>query len=156
MSFQEESAPTVDETEREATSPFPTWDDSGISDALGGVQLADESSIGPAPADKDGLPSGVESFPAFDNGSKKDAATEVTAEEQTERPTSSLSQATLAPVETAQTPTIVVTGSTDTEGSQADDDESDEDRRHRTHFKSWGTPTARNKPSKNVSSSQID
>lgn len=43
-------------------------------------------------------------------------------------------------------PTIVVTESTETEGSQGDG----EDREQLTHFKSWGAPVARDKPSKDL------
>lgn len=50
------------------------------------------------------------------------------------------------PSKAALSPTIVVTASTDTEDSNPEN-LSDEDRKHLTHFKSWGTPTARNKPS---------
>jgi hypothetical protein len=70
----------------------------------------------------------------------------------------------------ANSPTIVVTASTDTDKSVESDEsikgtgsaqeehtedhgedgqeESDDDREHRTHFKSWGTPVIRNKQSK--------
>jgi len=50
------------------------------------------------------------------------------------------------PAKTMPSPTIVVTASTDTDGSDLEG-KGEEDRQHATHFKTWGTPAARSKPS---------
>ncbi|KAK7897650.1 hypothetical protein LTR67_004280 [Exophiala xenobiotica] len=74
-----------------------------------------------------------------------------------------------SPFKGATSPTIVVTASTDTGGSirgadsceeeethsegqdvDTGDESGDEAREHRTHFKSWGAPTTRNKPKSRI------
>ncbi|KIX93263.1 uncharacterized protein Z520_11119 [Fonsecaea multimorphosa CBS 102226] len=56
------------------------------------------------------------------------------------------------PLSSTHSPTIVVTASTDTDGSVEEDDDDDDDdveeenRENLVRFKSWGAPAARNKP----------
>ncbi len=145
-----------------AAVPFPDFQDAPVTPAsVGGVQLWD--------ADAPVTPTENPSFIVASTAPVEKSTPENVTKEQPDN-SDNLTPAPKgdnhdSPFKAATSPTIVVTASTDTggsirgtdsgeethsEGEDADtgDESGDEDREHRTHFKSWGTPAARNKPSK--------
>lgn len=142
--------------------PFPDFPDTPVTPAsVGGVQLWD--------ADAPVAPAESPSFTVASTPPVEKFIPETVTQEQLDN-SDSLTPAPKgensdSPFKGATSPTIVVTASTDTGGSirgadsgeethsegqdvDTGDESGDEDREHRTHFKSWGTPAARNKPSK--------
>lgn len=106
--------------------------------ALGGVQLVDETFS--TEADR-------EDSSVNGNASDHESATPNRNNSQQGDPSIEV-KATGEGSKTVLSPTIVVTTSTDTEESAAEpDSQSEGDRQHLAHFKSWGTPAARSKPS---------
>ncbi|KEF56241.1 uncharacterized protein A1O9_07822 [Exophiala aquamarina CBS 119918] len=123
------------------TEAFPTFDESVQPNALGGVQLVNDTSSSQADRENssvDGNASDGESpSPERPHSRQEDHSTGVKVPSE--------------PSKIVQSPTIVVTTSTDTEESDVGpDSQSEGDRQHPAHFKSWGTPAARNQPRSHI------
>ncbi|KAI1620235.1 hypothetical protein EDD37DRAFT_169570 [Exophiala viscosa] len=150
--------------------PFPDFVDSPIS--AGGMKLLDEDKT---IQHGEFLPSAGENRPAANPPSASEAVVKGELRENNLHLTTTMTDSGSVPFGQANSPTIVVTASTDTDKSigsdgsnkgtnlsqeeqiednseDQQDEESDEDREHRTHFKSWGAPGIRNKQSKSTPS----
>ncbi|KAI1608555.1 hypothetical protein EDD36DRAFT_103508 [Exophiala viscosa] len=121
------------------------------------------------------LPSAGENRPAANPPSASEAVVKGELRENNLHLTTTMTDSGSVPFGQANSPTIVVTASTDTDKSigsdgsnkgtnlsqeeqiednseDQQDEESDEDREHRTHFRSWGAPGIRNKQSESTPS----
>lgn len=149
--------------------PFPDFVDSSVS--TGGMKLSTEDKI---VQHDETSPSAGENGPSVNLPSASEAVAKGNLDDHKVHLTPTMTDTGSVPFTLANSPTIVVTASTDTDksvksdengsaqeentgeyGEDGQEEESDDDREHRTHFKTWGTPVMRNKHSKYFSSRNI-
>lgn len=142
--------------------PFPDFVDSSVS--TGGMKLSTEDKI---VQHDETSPFAGENGPSANLPSASETVAKGNLDDHKVHLTPTMTDTGSVPFTLANSPTIVVTASTDTDksvkseengsaqeenteedGEDGQEEESDDDREHRTHFKTWGTPVLRNKQSK--------
>ena len=132
--------------QNEAPTPFPSFDETPITNAFSSMRFSEGNSQCPTTATNMTV---VKDEPVPAPAAVLGEAVAVEDQEPSEGGVMVEDKhgASDTAFKHSHSPTIIVTAGTETDDSTQEHDEY-EDRENLTRFKTWGTPTARNKPSK--------